>query len=228
MEQDNNEFIKTPNALYYSHMDSFEKSYECLRKHPQLISDEVADELLAEAFSAQMDHRPHRSEQLIRQALVLQYIVQVGKHKMPLFFEKMSSPQGQARRAFADDVAFKYNHVKTRCLAIAKERKEEAARQQQQATIIEQKRAEMDMETEEASQQAMVIQVPEDADENGRKRAEAFNSFPPKFQRALLGNELDKVNEALQELESDEQERILQLCRETGLLDIAEEEELID
>lgn len=216
-DHDKTEFIKTPYALQFSFMDSFETSYRHLTKHPELLTEEVSDELLGEAFNAQMAGKEKRAENLVRQALVIQYIVQLGKDNIQLFFERMASPQAKARKAFAEDITFRYQHIKTRCKVLSKERVEKEASQR----LLEQKRTEL-LEKPEYQDPSVKLDItlPENSGERDRARAEAFNSFTPKFQRALVSGNLDLVNEALGEMEVEEQQRVLELCNETGLLEI--------
>lgn len=130
----------------------------------------------------------------------------------------MAAPGAMARKAFAEDLAFKLNHIKTRCKAIAKEREEQARLED----IRDQKRKEM----EQDPTKRLDVEVPEGASERERQRAEAFNSFSTVLQQALVSGDADNLQTVLSEMEEKEQQRVLKLCAETGLLEVVQEDEV--
>jgi cell division cycle protein 37 len=117
-------------------------------------------------------------------------------------------PESKAQVVFNEDVEKTYAHIKKRCVVIRKEREEREKKRQEIA--------------KGDPNEPVEIEVPEDATEYERKRAEAFRTFPPPFQRALLSGDLDKLNEVLSTMDSEEAERVLELCKSTGLLEIEE------
>lgn len=90
LKDDKTEFVTTPYALQFSYLNSYEDSYKHLRTHPEMCTQDVADELLGEAFSQQMKGRSSRTESLVRQALVVQYVCELGVDKMDMFFARYS------------------------------------------------------------------------------------------------------------------------------------------
>ncbi|KAI8058141.1 hypothetical protein BDF22DRAFT_739544 [Syncephalis plumigaleata] len=196
-DSDDEQHIKTKEARQFAEINDLGKSFEYMRLHPWLASSDISDEIMAEAFTLELNGDSSKVVQYIRQSKILQYCSELDP---------------RARAVFEDDVAKTHEHIKNRCVVLRKEHEEREARRKE-------------LLSKQDPNEAIEIAIPETASENERARAVAFQTFPPPFQHALLSGDLEKVNEVLQTLESDEAERILELCNETGLLSIEETQE---
>lgn len=178
-----------------------------LRQHPELYKDETPwEEVMALAFEASTEKNYPRMENCIRQGKILEYVRELGPGRLDLFFQRMLGTGEMARRTYFDDVTRTIAYVRKRGGVMREERVAQDAKRAQLA--------------EEDQDSPLEMQIPEDATEEDKKRAAAFDTFPPRFQRALLSGDLEKVNEALSHIDAEEQQRILDLCGSVGFLDI--------
>lgn len=59
------------------------------------------------------------------------------------------------------------------------------------------------------------------------KTMEAFRSLPKEFQDALLTEDIDEVNKVLGTMKEEEAKKVLTVCKESGLLDIDEDDVIV-
>ncbi|RUP43433.1 Cdc37 N terminal kinase binding-domain-containing protein [Jimgerdemannia flammicorona] len=85
---DSEELITTPDALDFSKLNGFDASFRYIGAHPHLVSEKVADQILAEAFSAQLAGDEKRAKNCVFQALQLQYCNGLGKDGINLFYAR--------------------------------------------------------------------------------------------------------------------------------------------
>ncbi|RKP14258.1 hypothetical protein BJ684DRAFT_8857 [Piptocephalis cylindrospora] len=197
----------SPISVQFSHLTQLEESWKMLKKYPELFKDETPwEEVMALAFEASTEKNYPRMENCIRQGKILEYVRELGPSRLDLFFQRMLGTGDMARRTYFDDVARTIAHVRKRGAVLREEKVAQDA-----------KRAQLAEEDQDAP---LEMQVPEDATEEDIRRAEAFDTFPPRFQRALLSGDLEKVNEALSHIPPEEQQTILDLCGSVGFLDI--------
>ena len=62
------------------------KSMQFIEDFPYVVSERNQDGLMVEAFNAQMEGKESLSKQYIHQALLLQYVKQVGRNGVKTFF----------------------------------------------------------------------------------------------------------------------------------------------
>lgn len=55
--------------------------------HPEIVSERNQDGLMVEGFNAQLEGKEALAKQYIHQALLIQYIKQVGRSGIPTFFK---------------------------------------------------------------------------------------------------------------------------------------------
>jgi cell division cycle protein 37 len=67
------------------------KSMAFIIDHPEVVSERNQDGLLVLAFSAQMEDHDALSKQYVHQALLIQYVRQVGRSGTETFFKGYSS-----------------------------------------------------------------------------------------------------------------------------------------
>ncbi|RKP07622.1 Cdc37 N terminal kinase binding-domain-containing protein [Thamnocephalis sphaerospora] len=211
---DDDIYIRTEEALEFAQTTALPDSYRLVKANLWLLDDAIADQILAEAFEQQLADNGKMAQCYVRQAKILQYCAEMGPRGFEAFFQRLLGQDTRARQVFDEDVAKTYAHVQSRCKIIRKEKEQERER--------DAKRNEL---AGGDPNEPIEIAIPDNASDYDRKRAEAFSSFPAPFQHALLSGDLNKVNEALVGMEDEEAERILQLCKETDLLQIEEMED---
>jgi cell division cycle protein 37 len=83
-------YITSDDAWKYANMSisNYSNMYSYLRDHQSLVSQEIADEILASAFQFQMNNKPTKAYQYVHQALVLQFCCNLGKDGAMIFFSK--------------------------------------------------------------------------------------------------------------------------------------------
>ena len=62
------------------------KSMQFIEDFPYVVSDKNQDGLMVQAFNAQMEGKESLAKQYIHQALLLQYVKQVGRNGVKTFF----------------------------------------------------------------------------------------------------------------------------------------------
>ena len=62
------------------------KSIQFIEDHPEVVSERNQDGLLVSAFNAQMEGKESLAKQYVHQALLLQYVKQVGRSGIKTFF----------------------------------------------------------------------------------------------------------------------------------------------
>ena len=68
------------------------KSMDFIEDNPQLVSERNQDGLLVSAFNAQMEGKESLAKQYVHQALLLQYVRQVGRSGIKTFFSGYIHP----------------------------------------------------------------------------------------------------------------------------------------
>ena len=62
------------------------KSMNFIEDHPEVISERNQDGLMVQAFNAQMEGKDSLAKQYVHQALLIQYVKQVGRGGVKTFF----------------------------------------------------------------------------------------------------------------------------------------------
>jgi len=132
------------------------------------------------------------------------------------FYMKLDdeSSTNMARPFFMSEIEKKYNHVKTRAVAMKEEDEDEREGQE----IIQLKSVEPNTE--------LKINVPEFKDENQtedeveKHRIQLFNMIPENMRNALISGSLDKVNEIFASMSLEEGEQMLEIFNAGGFLGI--------
>jgi cell division cycle protein 37 len=63
------------------------KSMTFIEDHPEVVSERNQDGLMVNAFNAQMEGKESLGKQYVHQALLLQYVKQVGRGGVKTFFQ---------------------------------------------------------------------------------------------------------------------------------------------
>ncbi|CAG8495905.1 4139_t:CDS:2 [Ambispora gerdemannii] len=217
-EDDDEEIIMSDIAKEFSKIKDYERSYKFISKHPEIVSQEVVDQILAEAFQAQLKGKAKYSKQCVHQAWLLQYCQQLGKDGVTLFFKRITSPeaQEQARKIFGNDVEETYSRIIERCKIIEEEKKKNPKQAEQiQIEVVD-------------PNSSITIRIPkQDSEDLAEKEAyEKYLTLPSNFRSALESGELEKINKELGKMPVEVAEKVLEIVGEAGVLSI--EEGIID
>ncbi|CAM0140474.1 hsp90 co-chaperone Cdc37 [Umbelopsis sp. WA50703] len=206
-EEEEDDITVSPLAKEFAKLSGFEQSFRFVGRYPEIVSETYSDQLLAEAFTEQLEGNEKYARNCVYQSLILQYCGQLGKDGINLFFARMSpnAPNPQPRRLFEDDVNKTYSRIKTRCAEIR------AEKEQQVETIQLQ-------QMQEGSK--LTVRVPSSQNEEEKQAAEIYNSLPPKFRVALETGELEEINKVLAEMKVEDAELVVKVASDYGFLDV--------
>ncbi|KAI8878753.1 hypothetical protein K501DRAFT_227870 [Backusella circina FSU 941] len=207
-EDDDEDIDVSPEALAFSKIKGFEKSRDYLLKHDEIIKEEISDQILIEAFNAQLQGDEERCKNCIVQSFILVYVGQLGRSGIDTFFTRMAAPNSPARKMFFDDVNKRFAHIQTRCAEIRLEQQEDVERIQLQPM---------------GDGKNITFRIPEPQDEEAYK---VFSALPGSFQAALKTHSLDEVNKVFDTLSIEDGEALVNICSNYGFLDL--EGEIID
>ncbi|KAF9973671.1 hsp90 co-chaperone Cdc37 [Modicella reniformis] len=200
-------------ALEFSRVKGFDASLTFISKHPYLGTQKYSDEIMAQAFKAQMEGDEDYANNCVHQALVLQYCSQLGKDGVGLFFHRIRDPAHGALRIFQNDWKDTYTRIKDRCKVLAQER---AANASPGTETIQ-------LQAAEPGTQIHITGPPEDADP---KVHEIFAALPEDFQEAIHSGSLENVNKSLEGMSVQLAEEVVRVCNQVGFLSI--EGDIID
>ncbi|CAK9440022.1 uncharacterized protein LODBEIA_P41220 [Lodderomyces beijingensis] len=194
-----------------------------LIKHTKICTEQQKDALMMSAFDAQLENNPQRAKQIIHQAIVLQYVVQLkGRNvsrddtirAIKLFFSKIESGE-KLQQFFQEEFTNTVNHITQRCEIIKREQAERRAAEggaagDEEGEQLIQLRALDDNTT-------LSVNIPEE----GTHEYEVFKTkLPVEFQEAIKTQSLDKVNEEFAKLNVEDAEKILEIFNECGAIGV--------
>ncbi|KAF9013206.1 hypothetical protein BDQ17DRAFT_1386816 [Cyathus striatus] len=226
-EEELPELTPTLEAFSKLPLKGYEKSFEFIQAHRDVVVPGASDALLVAAFKAQSDGKSKYAKQCVHQSLLLQYCEKLGPDGVGIFFKKMMAGDKRAEKVFVDDIEGTYNHLVNR----VRISQEEASRGREQIQLVP-----------ENPDQIISFNVPdgpppedirlegEEAEkldiEEVRKmlqlRWDMFESFPKDLQEALKDGTLEKVNDVLGEMDVQDAEAIVQQLDVAGILSFAE------
>lgn len=203
---------------------SLSDSADFLIKHTKICTEQQKDALMMSAFDAQLEGNTTRLKQIVHQALILQYIVQLkGSNTsrddtiraIKLFFSKFQSEE-KMQAFFNEEFTNTVNHIIQRCKIIKQEQEERAAAAN----------TEGDGNDEEALIQlraldentTLSVNIPEE----GTQEYEIFKTkLSVEFQRAIMTQSLDEVNKEFAKLKVEDAEKILEIFNECGAIGVS-------
>ncbi|KAF9429020.1 hsp90 co-chaperone Cdc37, partial [Entomortierella beljakovae] len=206
-EDSDDELEVTEVALEFSRIKGFDASLTFISKHPYLGTQVYSDEIMAQAFKAQMEGDEAYANNCVHQALVLQYCAQLGKDGVGLFFHRIRDPAHGALKIFQNDWKDTYTRIKERCKVLAQERAANAAPGVE--TI--------QLQAADPGTQIHIAGPPSDADP---KVHEIFAALPEDFQEAIISGSLDNVNKSLEGMSVELAEEVVRVCNQVGFLSI--------
>jgi hypothetical protein len=90
-EEEDGGKIKDPAAAQFAVAKSLDESFSIIQQYPYLVSEKVADDILAAAFSAQYKEKPADVKKMVFQSTILSYCMKLsvgGKDGVALFFKR--------------------------------------------------------------------------------------------------------------------------------------------
>jgi cell division cycle protein 37 len=194
----------SPEALAFAKIKGFENSRDYLLKHDTIIKEAISDQILIEAFNAQLQGNEDHCKNCIIQSFILVYVGQLGRSGIDTFFARIAAPNSPARKMFFDDVDRRFQHIKTRCDEL---RNEDVERIQLQPM---------------GDGKSITFRIPKPEEEDYK----VFEALPKAFQTALASHSLDEVNKVFDTLSIEDGEALVNICSSYGFLDL--EGEIID
>jgi len=216
-EDDDESYISYGPAREFSHINSFEKSYKFIGQHPEIVDQKYQDEILSEAFRAQMDGKFKYAKSCVQQSLIIQYCKSLGSDGISLFFQRMITGFEKAQKMFMEDVNNTYNHIVGRVKIMKEKREAEEAE--------EKKQIEARLKIAEQPDGTYIWPMDENPSEEEKKKAETFATFTPDIQKALLTMDPDDINAILAKMTKEEGQELIRKCSESGLIQFVEEDE---
>ncbi|KAF5382759.1 hypothetical protein D9615_002899 [Tricholomella constricta] len=208
---------------------AYEKSFEFIQAHRDVVVPGASDALLVAAFRAQSAGKAKYAKQCVHQSLLLQYCDKLGKDGVRVFFRKMISADARAESVFVNDMEGTYQHLVERVNVSLKEQAESSGQEQIQL-VPENPNQTISFNVPDGPPPAeLQLEGPnmEGVDiEEVRKalqfRWDVFEAFPEDLQEALKKNELDAVNKVLGEMSVDIAEAVVQQLDMAGILSFAD------
>jgi len=202
------------------------KSMTFIIDHPDVVSERNQDGLLVQAFNAEMEGVGALSKQYVHQALLIQYIRQVGRSGIETFFKgyafwngthwhRIADRHHKAYAVFNDDVNNTHSRIRNRTKEILSEREMTHGVEQIQLQAVD-------------PNTAIHITVPPPNSDNPevQEARKIFEAFPPGLQRALEKGTLEDINLVLGKMAVDQAEEVVELLSRGGMLSI--ESKIID
>ncbi|PFH46522.1 hypothetical protein AMATHDRAFT_154607 [Amanita thiersii Skay4041] len=205
----------------------YERSFEFIQQHRDVIVDGASDALLVAAFRAQQEGKKKYAKQCVHQSLLLQYCEKLGKDGVRVFFKKMIQGDPRAESVFENDVDNTYKHLEER-VKIALAEQEEGKEQIQlvpenpDQTIsfnVPDGPPPEDLRLEGPGTEGLDI---EEVRKALQFRWDVFSAFPDYLQEALKSGQLAAVNKVLGEMDVSTAEMVVQNLDLAGILSFAE------
>ncbi|CAG8541292.1 28539_t:CDS:2 [Racocetra persica] len=196
----------------FAAIKNYDDSYKFITNHPEVVDQDISDQILGEAFRAQLKGKDKYAKQCVHQGWLLQYCQKLGKDGVTLFFKRITSPDPQAREVFLKDVNETYERIRERCKVMNAEKT-----QRPQKAQVEQIQIEVtDPNT------SLNVRIPDgnSEDEDEKTRYQTFLKLPENFQEALKTGELTKINKVLGAMTVEEAERVLDICGKADVLSL--------
>ncbi|KAJ3213432.1 hsp90 co-chaperone Cdc37 [Dinochytrium kinnereticum] len=216
-------YITDANVEAFARLSGFDESLKHLGSFPYIVSSKFSDEILAEAFHLEMEGKKKEAKRCVHQSLVLQYCDVLGKDGIRLFFARMANPTHTAREVFQKDVSDTYQRISDRVKVLKVEEKQ---KEEEERRLAEEEKKMGEARVAAALQPDGTYKLPvtKDSTELEKKRAEVFAEFPTAFQRALLTQDVDEINEVLTSWDRSEAGDLLKRADEVGLITLQEDD----
>lgn len=87
-EEEEGSLVLSDVAREFAEITDYDKSYQFITNHPEVVSQEVVDQILGEAFRAQLKGKAKYAKQCVHQGWLLQYCQKLGKDGVTIFFKR--------------------------------------------------------------------------------------------------------------------------------------------
>ncbi|KAF8073745.1 Cdc37 N terminal kinase binding-domain-containing protein [Lyophyllum atratum] len=208
---------------------AYEKAFEFIQSHRDVIVPGASDALLVAAFRAQSAGNAKYAQQCVHQSLLLQYCEKLGNDGVRVFFKKMIAADPRAESVFVNDMEGTYKHLVERVNISLKEQAESSGQEQMQLVPENPTQTISFNVPDGPPPEKLVLEGPETEGldlEEVRKalqfRWDVFQAFPEDFQEALKQGELDAVNKVLGTMGVEMAEAVVQQLDMAGILSFAE------
>ncbi|KAF8627453.1 hypothetical protein AX17_006267 [Amanita inopinata Kibby_2008] len=219
----------TPSLEAFSQLPvrAYDKSFEFIQQHRDVVVPGASDALLVAAFRAQREGKSKYARQCVHQSLLLQYCDKLGVDGVRVFFKKMIQGDPRPKKVFEDDVEGTYKHLQERVKASLEEQE---AGQEQIQLVCENPDQNISFNVPDGPPpEDLRLEGPgtEGLDvEEVRKalqfRWDVFSGFPKDLQDALSSGELVGVNKVLGNMDVPTAEAVVQKLDMAGILNFAE------
>lgn len=214
------EFSKLP-------VRGYQKSWEFIQAHRDVIVPGASDALLVAAFRAQGEGKDTYAKQCVHQSLLLQYCDKLGKDGVRVFFNKMVNADARAVAVFEKDVLDTYAHLVER---VRVTKAEESAAHEQIQLVPENPNQSITFNIPDGPPpENITLEGPgfENVDINEVKKAlqmrwDVFSAFQKDFQDALKSQNLDSVNKVLGKMKVEVAEEMVGLLDMAGILSFSD------
>ncbi|KAG6868974.1 hypothetical protein C0993_006496 [Termitomyces sp. T159_Od127] len=208
---------------------AYDKSFEFIQSHRDVIVPGASDALLVAAFRAQSAGKTKYAKQCVHQSLLLQYCEKLGTDGVRVFFRKMVSGDPRAETVFVNDMEGTYKHLVERVNVSLKEQAEASGKEQIQLVPENPNQSISFNVPDGPPPDNLVLEGPQteglDVEEVRKAlqfRWDVFEAFPTDLQDALKQGTLDAVNKVLGDLDVETAESIVQQLDMAGILNFAE------
>ncbi|KAJ1644116.1 hsp90 co-chaperone Cdc37 [Coemansia asiatica] len=202
---ENGELEFDEDARQFASLTSLSVSYDFIRKHFSVISERKSDQIMAQAFTAELAGKKKLARQYVHQALIITYVLKMGSTGINVFFNRVGS-KGQAQDMFIKDVESYYERIENRCKVIKSESEQEAENEVES----------IQLQCDDPNA-PIRISVPAD-DEQDKERLALFEQLPEELRAALREGTLDAINKVLATISGSEAERLLGICGQGNFL----------
>lgn len=72
----------------FSKLETFEDSFKYIQAHPEIVSKEYSNQLMARAFQLQMANQSKQAKKCAKWSLALNYSLQMGNDGVGLFYRR--------------------------------------------------------------------------------------------------------------------------------------------
>ncbi|KAJ2389767.1 hsp90 co-chaperone Cdc37, partial [Coemansia sp. RSA 2603] len=121
---DNGDLEFDEDSKKFASLTSLSDSYDFIRKNFSIVSERKSDQIMGQAFTAELAGKKQLARQYIHQALIITYILKMGSTGVNVFFSRVGS-KGQAQDMFHKDVESYYERIESRCKVIKSESEQE-------------------------------------------------------------------------------------------------------
>ncbi|PGH21639.1 hypothetical protein AJ80_03072 [Polytolypa hystricis UAMH7299] len=221
-EADEESIKATPLARAFAKLKpgDYSASLQFISSHPEVVAERKTDELLMEAFDAQLNGNEDYARQCVHQGLLLQYCRSLGKDGVGLFFKRITTKGHRASILFRDDVNDTYHKIKSRAHTLAQQ--SAAGTSSEQIEQIQLHAVDPNTTISISIPPPISTSTNEAPDADAIEAREIFESFSPAMQGALETQSLDAVNKVLGEMRVDDAEEVVEMLSRGGILKVEE------